>query len=128
MLIVRRQDQTGNETEKGIEIVIEKGTGKLLKRGLQAETSVSLETGGRDIPLRPMKGTGTDMVAVSGITGTTRRVAAIIAKCLGVTLMDHLIMVEVTVVTSQTMTGSKIMIVIEIMNLNRIRETVGIHV
>jgi hypothetical protein len=58
MLIVRRRDQTGNETEKGIEIVIEKGTGKLLKKGLQAETSVSLETGGRDIPLRPMKGTG----------------------------------------------------------------------
>jgi hypothetical protein len=54
MLIVRRQDQTGNETEKGIE----KGTGKLLKKGLQAETSVSLETGGRDIPLRHMKGTG----------------------------------------------------------------------
>jgi len=82
MLIARRQDQTGNGTEKGIEIVIvrEKGIGKLLKRGLQAETSVSLETGGRDIPLRPMKGTGTDMVAVIGITGTTRRVAAIIAK------------------------------------------------
>ena len=60
MLIVRRQDQTGNETEKGIEIVIatERGIGKLLKRGLQAETSVSLATGGRDIPLRPMKGTG----------------------------------------------------------------------
>jgi len=60
MLIARRQDQTGNGTEKGIEIVIvrEKGIGKLLKRGLQAETSVSLETGGRDIPLRPMKGTG----------------------------------------------------------------------
>jgi hypothetical protein len=60
MLIVRHQDQTGNGTENGIEIVIvrEKGIGKLLKRGLQAETSVSLETGGRDIPLRPMKGTG----------------------------------------------------------------------
>jgi len=71
---------------------------------------------------------GTDTVAVIGITGTTRRVAAIIAKCLGVTLMDHLIMVEVMVVTSQSMTGSKIMIVIEIMNLNRICETVGIHV
>jgi hypothetical protein len=55
---VRRQDQTGNETEKGIVIVTEKGIGKLLKRGLQAETSVTLETGGRDIPLRPMKGTG----------------------------------------------------------------------
>jgi len=58
MLIVRRQDQTGNETEKEIEIVTEKGIEKLLKRGLQAETSVSLERGGRGIPLRPMKGTG----------------------------------------------------------------------
>jgi len=71
---------------------------------------------------------GTDMVAVIGITGTTQRVAAIIAKFLGVTLMDHLIMVEVMVVTSQSMTGSKIMIVIEIMSLNQICETVGIHV
>jgi hypothetical protein len=66
MLIVRRQDQTGSETGRGIEIVIaivtvivrEKGIGKSLKRGLQAETSVSLETGGTDTPLRPMKGTG----------------------------------------------------------------------
>jgi hypothetical protein len=63
MPIVRRQDQTGSETERGIEIATgiatarEKGTGKS-KRGLQAETSVSLETGGTDIPLRHMKGTG----------------------------------------------------------------------
>jgi hypothetical protein len=60
MLIVRRRDQTGSETEKGTGNVIvrENGIGKLLKRGLLAETSGSLVTGGRDILLRPMKGTG----------------------------------------------------------------------
>lgn len=62
MLIVRHQDQTGNETEKGTENVnvigTEKGIGKWVRRGLQAEISVSLGTGGRDIPLKHMTGTG----------------------------------------------------------------------
>lgn len=39
------------------------------------------------------------MVDVIEITETTLRVAAIVANCLGVTMMDHLIMVEVMVVT-----------------------------
>jgi hypothetical protein len=54
MLIVKRQDQTGNESET----VTGNATGMLWKRGLPAEISGSLETGGNAIPLRPMRGTG----------------------------------------------------------------------
>lgn len=65
---------------------------------------------------------------VNGITGTTQRAAIVIVSCLGVTLMDHLIMVEITVATSWSTTGSKSMIVIEIVSMNQICETPEIHV
>jgi hypothetical protein len=56
MLIAKRQDQIGKETEKEIENVTVIGTS--LKRGLPAEISGSLETGGNGIPQRPTRGTG----------------------------------------------------------------------
>jgi hypothetical protein len=39
------------------------------------------------------------MVDMIGITETTRRVAAIVASCPGVIMMDHLNMAEVMAVT-----------------------------
>jgi hypothetical protein len=52
MLIAKHQDQIGKETEN-VNVI-----GMLLKIGLPAEISGSLETGGNGIPLRPMTGTG----------------------------------------------------------------------
>jgi hypothetical protein len=56
MLIVKRLGQTGKGTENVI--VIGKEIEKLWKRGLQVGISGSLETGGNDILLRPMRGIG----------------------------------------------------------------------